>query len=219
MTISSESDSSVTIPALPISNLGAVANMVRKCGGEPNITSDPNALLSSKRAILAGVGSFDAGMRSLHEGGWIQPLNELAANGNIPVLGICLGMQLMCRKSEEGNLPGLGWFDADVNLITSHDQHLKVPHMGWNTIRILKPDPLLPLSSVGQRFYFVHSYHVVCDNPQDILATSFYGQNLTAAISCNMLFGTQFHPEKSHRFGKEVISNFLDFPLSSILAS
>lgn len=215
MSISANHHLSVTIPALPISNLGAVANMVRKCGGHPHITNEPNDLFHANRIILAGVGSFDAGMSSLQEGGWIQPLHQLAKYGNVPILGICLGMQLMCRRSEEGHSPGLGWFDADVKLIESDSQNLKVPHMGWNTIQILKTDDLLHKSFVEQRYYFVHSYHVVCDDPMDVLATAFYGGELTAAISRDRLFGTQFHPEKSHRFGMEVINSFMQLPTIS----
>jgi len=214
MNMPSTQKPSVTIPALPISNLGAVANMVRKCGGEAVITTDPQDLAKAQRIILAGVGAFDAGMRALKEGGWLKPLHEIAHKGEVPILGICLGMQLMCRSSDEGRLPGLGWFEADVKRIDSQGQALKVPHMGWNTITVSKPDALLPQPAEEQRFYFVHSYHVVCDDPQDVLATTHYGETITAAISRNRLYGTQFHPEKSHRFGMKVISSFIHHPLN-----
>lgn len=184
--------------------------MVRKCGGEAIITADPQALLGAERVIIAGVGAFDAGMQALREEGWISPLQYIASKGNIPILGICLGMQMMCRRSEEGNLPGLGWFDADVKRIVSQSQSHKVPHMGWNTLTLAKTNDLLPQSDEERRFYFVHSYHVVCDDDNDVLATTNYGIELTAAISRNRLFGTQFHPEKSHRFGMELIQRFLE---------
>jgi len=200
----------VTIPALPISNLGAVANMVRKCGGEAIVTKEPLALLSAERVIIAGVGAFDAGMRALGEEGWIEPLQHLANEGSIPILGICLGMQLMCRSSEEGRLPGLGWFEADVKRIIAQSHSLKVPHMGWNTLTVEKQNFLLSQSIEERRFYFVHSYHVVCDDAHDVLATTNYGVALTAAISRNRLYGTQFHPEKSHRFGMDLIKKFLE---------
>lgn len=199
----------ITIPALPISNLGAVANMVRKCGGEAIVTTDPQALLGAERVIIAGVGAFDAGMQALREGGWIEPLQHIANEGNTPILGICLGMQLMCRRSEEGLLPGLGWFEADVKRIVPQSHSFKVPHMGWNTITVAKPNDLLPRSNEERRFYFVHSYHVVCDYAHDVLATTHYGVEITASINRNRLFGTQFHPEKSHRFGMELIQRFL----------
>lgn len=200
----------VTIPALPISNLGAVANMVRKCGGDANVINDPMELLNAERIILAGVGAFDAGMKALYDGGWIKPLQIIANDGNIPVLGICLGMQLMCRSSEEGALHGLGWFAADVKkIVIPNDPNFKVPHMGWNTIEVQKQNKLLLETSEERRFYFVHSYHVVCDDSHDVLATTQHGNQIIAAISRHQLYGTQFHPEKSHRFGMEVIKRFL----------
>lgn len=184
--------------------------MVRKCGGQAIITSDPQDLAKAQRIILAGVGAFDAGMQALHDGGWVQPLQQIASEGGVPILGICLGMQLMCRRSEEGRLSGLAWFEADVKRIDSQSHSLKVPHMGWNTVTVSKPNELLPRSNEEHRFYFVHSYHVVCDHAQDLLATTHYGAKLTAAISRNHLYGTQFHPEKSHRFGMAVMKKFLD---------
>jgi imidazole glycerol-phosphate synthase subunit HisH len=200
----------VTIPALPIGNIAAVVNMVRKVGGKPILTSDPQELYMAQRVILAGVGAFDAGMNALEKGGWIDPLNALAAEGKVHILGICLGMQLMCRSSEEGILSGLGWFDADVKrIIPPLDSTLKVPHMGWNTLDIKKRSNLLGMYEDELRFYFVHSYHVVCDKPSDIVASTNHGFNLTAAIGRGNLHGFQFHPEKSHRFGMNLMEKFL----------
>ena len=201
----------VTIPALPIGNLAAVANMVRKCGGEAVITTAPQDLYRAQRIILAGVGTFDAGMRALEEGGWLKPLNDMAEQGQIHIHGICLGMQLMCRRSEEGVLPGLGWFNADVKrIIPPVGSRLKVPHMGWNTLNFHNASALLVQTVDEQRFYFVHSYHVVCDDSVDVVATTTYGVDLTAAISRGRMHGTQFHPEKSHRFGMALIRNLLE---------
>ncbi len=201
----------VIIPALPICNLGAVAKMVHKCGGEAFITDAPEDLYRAQRIILAGVGAFDAGMRTLAEGGWLKPLNDLAKQGQVPIYGICLGMQLMCRRSDEGSLPGLGWFKADVKrIILPSGSSLKVPHMGWNTLDIHRSNTLFLSRSDEQRFYFVHSYHVVCDDSNDEIASTMHGVNLTAAISRGRLYGTQFHPEKSHRFGMALIKNFLE---------
>jgi glutamine amidotransferase len=205
----------VIIPSLPIGNQGAVANMVRKCGGEAVITADPEDLARAHRIILAGVGAFDAGVRALEEGNWLKPLHEIAQRGEVPILGICLGMQLMCRQSDEGHLPGMGWFEADVKRIVSPSHSLKVPHMGWNTITLAKPNELISCSPEEQRFYFVHSYHVACDDPRDVMATTTHGIEITAAISRNRLFGTQFHPEKSHRYGMGVISSFIHLPRGS----
>lgn len=203
-------ENEVIIPKLPIGNLGAVANMVKKCRGIPNITSRTEDLLSANKIIIAGVGAFDAGIEALNAGGWIESLHEVATRGSAAILGICLGMQLMCRKSEEGNMEGLGWFDADVQKIDSSSSSLKVPHMGWNTIEIKKDNELIPPTEEEARFYFVHTYHVNCDNDEDILATTEYGTQLTAAISKNHIYGAQFHPEKSHRFGMQMIERFIN---------
>ena len=200
----------VTIPTLPIGNLAAVANMVRKCGGAPVFAADPHELLQAELIILSGVGAFDYGMRALEAGGWLEPLNQVVQYGTVPILGICLGMQLMCKNSEEGKLKGLGWFDADVRLIVPPPHSaLKVPHMGWNTVSVVNPTPLFGMDTDEKRFYFVHSYHVVCHNPAEVIATTFYGHTVTAAIARGHLFGVQFHPEKSHRFGAELIGRFL----------
>ena len=206
----SNQKSVVTIPALPISNLGAVANMVRKCGGEAVITADPRDLARAQRIILAGVGAFDAGMEALVEGGWLKPLHDLAQRGEVPILGICLGMQLMCRRSDEGDANGLGWFEADVKRMVPQSRLLKIPHMGWNKVKVVKPNELMTYPSPEeQRFYFVHSHHVVCDDVRDTMATSSYGSEITAAISRGGLYGVQFHPEKSHRYGMELMRSFI----------
>lgn len=200
----------VTIPALPIGNLAAVANMVRKCGGRADVAVEPEELMRAERVIIAGVGAFDAGMRALEQGGWLDPLGRLARDGTVPVLGICLGMQLMCRRSEEGVLPGLAWFEADVRrIVLPAHSTLKVPHMGWNTVQVRNPCSVLQTRADEQRFYFVHSYHAVCDDPGDVVAVARYGQPLTAAIARGNLTGVQFHPEKSHRFGQQLITQFL----------
>ena len=203
-------NSTVVIPKLPIGNATAVANMVRKCGGDAIITSNPQDLLEARKVILAGVGAFDAGMQALEQGNWLAPLHKLAREGDVPILGICLGMQLMCTNSEEGKLPGLGWFDATVQkIVPAQGSGLKVPHMGWNTVHLHRLNSLVNVENEGTRYYFVHSYHVVCKNSSDVLLTTEYGEHLTAAIQTEQLFGVQFHPEKSHRFGLALIKNFI----------
>lgn len=205
------SKNQVIIPALPISNIAAVANIVHKVGGEALITKNPDDVFHARRIILAGVGAFDAGMRALEEGGWLGPLHDVAQKGQIPILGICLGMQLMCQSSDEGVLPGLGWFDAAVKrIVLPAGSRLKVPHMGWNTLDIRHANGLLHSSCEEQRFYFVHSYHVVCNIPSDVTATTNHGDDLTAAIGRGKLYGVQFHPEKSHRFGMALMQHFLN---------
>jgi glutamine amidotransferase len=185
--------------------------MVRRSGGECETVNSPDAIINLKKIILPGVGAFDHGMQGLKQGGWIEFLNEAVLEKKIPVLGICLGMQLMCQKSEEGILPGLGWIDAEVKKFNLDAKlNLKIPHMGWNTINILdKPTGILENTEEEQRFYFVHSFFVECHQSEDIHATSFYGKDFVAAFSRNNINGVQFHPEKSHRFGIALFKNFI----------
>ena len=199
------------LPDLQIGNMGSVTNMVRKCGGSADIVSHPEQLKDDGKIILAGVGSFDAAMEGVRNNGWQDRLTELVTKRHVPVLGICLGMQIMGRSSEEGQLPGLGWMDAEVKRFSfTQESGLKIPHMGWNTVTIARPNPLIAAAAGEQRFYFVHSYHVVCRNPQDVLATAKYGGDVTAAFHRDNVYGVQFHPEKSHRFGMAVIQGFLE---------
>lgn len=200
----------IQIPDLGTSNLASVCNMITRCGGNPRVVAKPGDLEPFERVVLAGVGAFDAGMRSLRDRGWIDPLFELASSGRVPVLGICLGMQLMCRASDEGRSPGLGWFEAEARRIAPPpDSGLKVPHMGWNTVECVRPTPLLS-EGEPQRFYFVHAYHVVCRETADVSAVTDHGGEIVAAIHRDNIFGVQFHPEKSHRFGLSVFQRFLD---------
>lgn len=176
------------------------------------IADRPEALGSVKRLVLPGVGSFDAGIKSL-QNGWISLLHELAFSRRVPVLGICLGMQLFCRKSEEGLLPGLGWLDADVmQLDREGSPNLKLPHMGWAVVTPVRINPLIPSDEGEQRFYHVHRYRAVCDREEDVLATAEYGMRFTTAVQRDNIFGVQFHPEKSHRFGLGLMRRFLSLP-------
>jgi glutamine amidotransferase len=203
----------IAIPGIPCGNVGSVVRMIEKCGGAATIVSRPDELANFNKVILAGVGAFDYGMACLRDGGWVDALDDAARRRKIPVLGICLGMQLMCRGSEEGGLGGLSWIDADVRRFRPAPQAgLKVPHMGWNTVAVNKPNPLIAGDGDEQRFYFVHSYYAVCSRPQDVLATAHYGEDFVAAFSDGNLFGVQFHPEKSHRFGMALLQNFVALP-------
>ena len=201
----------ITIVDYGLGNLNSVLNMIIKAGGKASIESDPTVLTKAKKIILPGVGAFDHGMSLLRNNGWVDVLNEAVIERKTPILGICLGMQLMCNSSEEGSLLGLGWIDAGVKkIIIPNDENLKIPHMGWNTVDIVKHNPLINTNDGEKRFYFVHSYHVVCNNQQDIFATSYHGIQITAGFSQNNIYGTQFHPEKSHNFGMILIKNFIE---------
>lgn len=197
-----------------LGNLASVANMIRKAGGTAVVVNQPGDLVQAKKIILPGVGAFDRGMQLLREGGWIEVLNQKVMEEKVPVLGICLGMQLMCQSSEEGTLPGLGWINATVlRFQTSESQPIRIPHMGWNYVHPQKSHDLFHLSEDAvYRYYFVHSYFVQCANANDVLATCNYGSSFTAAFSCNNLHGVQFHPEKSHRYGLELMKRFNQMP-------
>jgi len=192
-------------------NLGSIVNMVRKVGGRARRSTGPEDLAEADKIILPGVGSFDEGMRNLRAGGYVAPLAARARDGRTPVLGICLGVQLFTRGSEEGAEPGLSWIEADTVRFRpdAGGDRLKVPHMGWNTVRPRRAHPLLPDPDRPRRFYFVHSYHVRCDAPADVLATTRYGVEFASAVARGNIVGTQFHPEKSHRYGMELMRRFV----------
>lgn len=191
-------------------NLASVVNMIRHEGGEAQIITEPSQLETAEKLILPGVGAFDHGMSSLRQGGWIAPLERAVLERKVPVMGICLGMQLLTQGSEEGQEPGLGWLDAYARLFRPENTKLKVPHMGWNEVRQVREDILMPLIDSGRRFYFVHSYRVECRNPEDVLLECDYGETFVAAFHRDNIWGFQFHPEKSHKFGMELFRHFLE---------
>lgn len=202
----------VTIIDCGIGNIKSVQRMFEAADGSAEIISNPAKLGLPRRIALPGVGAFDAGMAALREG-WIEPLNALALDQRIPVLGICLGMQLLCRRSEEGLMPGLGWIEADVvKLDIGDDLKLKSPHMGWSTVTATRPNPLIPTHEGEQRFYHVHKYRALCDRAEGELATAHYGTTFTTAVHRDNIYGVQFHPEKSHRFGLTLMRRFLAIP-------
>lgn len=191
-----------------LGNLGSISNMVKKVGGKSLITSNLDEIKKAKKLILPGVGSFDNGMKQLRELGLIDILNKKVFEEKTPIMGICLGMQLMTKSSQEGNLSGLGWIDAQSKRFKSDS--LKVPHMGWNIVYQHKESKLFSQIDGEQRFYFVHSYFVDCKRDDDILTTTFYGHDFVSSFEKDNIVGVQFHPEKSHRFGMSLFKNFLE---------
>lgn len=201
----------ILIPNYGCGNLASISQMIQRSGGSADICAEPRALRSASKVILAGVGAFDHGMRCLQDGGWIDELNHAVVQRRVPILGICLGMQLMSRSSAEGDLPGLGWLDAAVHRFQfPSESGLKVPHMGWNTVEIVKETDLMLRQDEEQRFYFVHSYYVKCADRSDISVIARHGHDFTAGLQRDNIHGVQFHPEKSHRFGMAVMKRFVD---------
>lgn len=191
-------------------NLASVINMIQHVGGEAQIVNSPAQLDEASKLVLPGVGAFDHSMNNLRDGGWVAPLERAVFERRVPIMGICLGMQLLTHGSEEGQTPGLGWIDAHVRRFRVAQADLKVPHMGWNEVLQMRPDPLLPPSDGKPRFYFVHSYRVECNDQDDVLLQCEYGETFVAAFHRANIWGFQFHPEKSHRFGMALFRNFLE---------
>lgn len=192
-----------------IGNLGSIANMLRAIGETPIVTGDAGELRRADRLILPGVGAFDAGMSRLQTQGLAEAVKAEAATGK-PVLGICLGMQLLGRRSEEGQMAGLGLIPFDnIRFRLPEDSPLKVPHMGWDVVAFQQDSPLLEGIRGCQRYYFVHSYHAVCDTSENVLMTCDYGGEFAAAVYRKNVYGVQFHPEKSHNFGMQLLENFV----------
>ncbi|MDB6055436.1 MAG: hisH [Verrucomicrobiales bacterium] len=194
-----------------VGNLGSIQNMIKQNGGHASISGNPEELSKATKLILPGVGAFDYGMDQLHSSGLVPFLNKKVLEEKTPILGICLGAQLLTRRSEEGVKPGLGWIDADTKRFRLDDKkHLKIPHMGWDEVSFSKPSKLTINLPVPSRFYFVHSYHFVCDNAQDPLMMTEYGYPFVSAFEKGNVAGVQFHPEKSHKFGLQLLKNFVE---------
>ena len=192
-----------------LGNLGSIQNMLKVIGEKSIISSDPLELDKCERYILPGVGAFDAGMKSLNDSGLAEYVRNKAENEKKPILGICLGMQLLGRKSEEGSLDGLGLIPFDNIRFRLENSELKVPHMGWDIAEFKQNHSLLNGLSQPQRFYFVHSYHAKCDNEENVLMSCDYGYEFAAAVVKDNVIGVQFHPEKSHDFGMDLLRNFV----------
>ena len=182
--------------------------MLSYLGIDAVISDDINTLKSADRLILPGVGHFAHGMHQLEAIGMSDIIKEHALTAQRPILGICLGMQLMTKFSEEGDVDGLGLIDAQTKKFQLQDKSLKIPHMGWNEVSWQKESALLASIAEKPRFYFVHSYFVECNQKDDVLGTTHYGKDFVASFQHENIIGMQFHPEKSHRFGMELLQNF-----------
>jgi glutamine amidotransferase len=190
-------------------NLGSVLNMFKKAGAQSKISSDLNEISKAEKILLPGVGSFDSAMQRITDTGMKDILTKKAMVEKIPVLGICLGMQLLTDGSEEGKLNGLGWIKGKAYHFHNRiDENLRVPHMGWNVANIQNQSKLTKYFEGELRFYFVHSYYVLVDDSNHSMMKTNYGITFDSALCNDNIFGAQFHPEKSHKFGLNLFSNF-----------
>ena len=189
-------------------NLASIHNMFKKVGVPSRQITTADEINIAQALVIPGVGKFDHAMRQIESMGLRNAVDQAALVRKIPILGICLGMQLMTRSSEEGQLPGLGWVKAKTRLIDGANQNLCIPHMGWNLVTIKKASPYFNDEFMEYRFYFVHSYAVQCDDPVDILTTTEYAGEFVSSFSVDNFVGVQFHPEKSHKFGARFLYRF-----------
>lgn len=200
----------ITIIDYGLGNIKAFENVYSRLNIKVNVARNAADILSSSKLILPGVGSFDYAMTLLNDSGFRPAIEQKVLEDNTPIIGICVGMQMMASTSEEGILPGLGWIKGKVKLFDESkiDFKTKLPHMGWNNIEIQKSTKLFDGLDNSSRFYFLHSYYFECDDNEDIIAIADYGVKYTCAINHKNIYGIQFHPEKSHNNGVCLLENF-----------
>jgi glutamine amidotransferase len=193
-------------------NVDSVVRALAECGADAFLVRETPQLERADRIVLPGVGAFDVAMAHLRETGLAEAMTKLVLQEGVPFLGVCLGMQLVATTGyENGTSDGLGWIDATVERITAHGAE-RIPHVGWNEVDPTRASPLFDGIPARADFYFVHSYHVRCSDPADVLATTPYGGTITSALARERIFGVQFHPEKSQRHGLQLLRNFLAVP-------
>ncbi len=193
-----------------VGNLASIKNMLKRIGVESIISSSIEDVQSASKLILPGVGAFDTCAKELRLSGLQDALNKKVMVEGVPVLGVCVGMQLLFDGSDEGQLPGLSWIQGHCRKLdlSKMPQTYKVPHMGWTDVCVKKKSKLLSGLESDSRFYFVHSYYGVPSNEKDVLLTAEYGYNIAVGVEKNNILGVQFHPEKSHKFGMKLLTNF-----------
>jgi glutamine amidotransferase len=202
---------SVLIIDYGMCNLGSIRRSVELCDVDVVVSSSPSELDECSAIILPGVGSFGDGMKNLREEGWLDILRDTVLNVKIPILGICLGMQLLSSKGYEGGEhEGLGFIDGEVKLLKSSDVKERIPHMGWNEVEYKTPSPLFEGIKCNTDFYFVHSYHFVCSDDKDVVTQTPYCGGITSTVGRDNIYGVQFHPEKSSRAGMQLLKNFFE---------
>jgi len=194
-------------------NIQAFAHIYKRLNVPFRVIRSENELSDAKKIILPGVGAFDWAMSMLNESGLRETLDELVLEKRLPVMGICVGMQMMANQSDEGVSDGLGWIDAEVKRfdLEKITQRTYLPHMGWNDVVPLRKDPLMADLASDARFYFLHSYYVAPTKRDLVIAESDYSRKFAAIVKCSNVYGVQFHPEKSHHWGINMLKNFADF--------
>ena len=200
----------ITIIDYGLGNLSAFINVYKRLNIDVQLASTIGELKTASKLILPGVGTFDQAMNKLNSSGLRNYLDELVLKKKIPVIGICVGMQIMALKSDEGVLPGLGWIDGKVKRLLLNNKDLPLPHMGWNDIKIQKKISLIANIDIDKRFYFLHSYYLQCQNLDDVIANINYGIDFPCIINHENVFGIQCHPEKSHYNGMSLLKNFAE---------
>lgn len=200
----------ITIIDYGLGNIKAFVNVYDRLNIKIKIANCAADIKEASKLILPGVGSFDYAMNQLNSSGMRDEIEKRVQIDKIPIIGICVGMQMMAKSSEEGTLQGLGWFDAEVKLFDTSKIPYKtrLPHMGWNSVNIVKKGGLLSNLEDESRFYFLHSYYFNCNSLENIIAHTDYGGKFASAVQNNNIYGIQFHPEKSHKNGIQLLNNF-----------